>query len=134
VDLDHESDIPLYRQIADALRERIESGRYRPRRQMPSEAVLQRETEVARDTIRRAIAHLAELGLVYTVRGKGTFVRGGQTVITAEPGMRIFARTATPSERTTLEVGEGAPVLVIERAGGEVEVVPGGAGKVRVPE
>ncbi len=132
VDIDPESDVPVYRQIADVLRERIESGHYRPRRPLPSEAVLQRETEVARDTIRRAVAHLAEAGLVYTVRGRGTYVRGRHAVIDATPGMRIFARAATASERATLSVPEGAPVLVVERAGGEVEVFPAGEAEVRV--
>ncbi len=133
MDLDHESDIPVYRQIADILRERIESGRYRPRRPLPSEAMLQRETEVARDTIRRAIAHLAEAGLVYTVRGRGTYVRGRQVVIVAEPGMRVFAREATAGERATLGVPEGGAVLVVERPGGEAEVYPSGEAEVRVP-
>ncbi len=132
VEIDHRSDTPVYQQIAAELRARIGAGRYRPRRPLPSEPQLQQEFGVARDTVRRAFAHLAELGLVYTVRGRGTYVRGEHEVVTAEPGMRIFARAATAAERETLDMAEGAPVLVVERAGGEVEVFPAGEAEVRV--
>jgi GntR family transcriptional regulator len=69
--IDYESGVPYYRQVAVDLRRRIEDGRLRPRRALSSEGRLQSEYGVARDTIRRAIAYLAELGLVYTVRRAG---------------------------------------------------------------
>jgi DNA-binding GntR family transcriptional regulator len=64
-----------YRQVAIHLRERVESGAYLPGSQLPTEADLVEEFEVARDTVRRAIALLAEEGLVVTVHGRGTYVR-----------------------------------------------------------
>ena len=64
-----------YRSVADALRERIESGSYQPGSQLPTEVQLTKEFDVARDTVRRAIALLAEEGIVVKSHGRGSFVR-----------------------------------------------------------
>lgn len=64
-----------YRQVATELRQRILSQRYPAGSQLPTEALLVKEFEVARDTVRRAVALLAEEGLVTTSHGRGTFVR-----------------------------------------------------------
>ncbi|GAA4190012.1 hypothetical protein GCM10022252_27620 [Streptosporangium oxazolinicum] len=131
-EIDHHSETPVYRQVADSIRADIQSGRLRPRRPLPSEKHLQQEYGVARDTVRRAIGHLAELGLVRTVAGRGTFVRAAEvTVVGAEPGMRIFTRPPTGAG-AELDLAEGVWVLVIERADGGVEVLPGDAAEIRL--
>ncbi|MGI5286674.1 GntR family transcriptional regulator [Nonomuraea polychroma] len=133
-EIEHGSEMPVYRQVADAIRDDIEAGRLRPRRPLPSEVHLTQEFGVARDTIRRAIAHLAELGLVRTVAGRGTFVRArGQAVVEIEPGVRIFARRPTTAERDTMELADDEWVLVIERHDGSVEVLPADGAEVRAP-
>ena len=48
--------VPPYRQIADILRRRIESGKYQPDTRIPTESELVEEFEVARTTARRAVA------------------------------------------------------------------------------
>jgi DNA-binding GntR family transcriptional regulator len=65
---------PVYVQVADILRSRIQSGRLLPDRPVPSEAQLQQEFGVARGTARKAIALLREEGLVVTVEGRGSYV------------------------------------------------------------
>lgn len=67
-------DIPRHRQIADALRARIEAGDLKPLFPIPSETTLQQEFGVARDTARKAVQILRDEGLVHTVMGMGTFV------------------------------------------------------------
>ncbi|MFC3979703.1 GntR family transcriptional regulator [Streptosporangium jomthongense] len=132
-EIDHHGETPVYRQVADALRADIEEGRVQPRRPLPSEVHLQQEFGVARDTIRRAITHLVELGLVRVVAGRGTFVRALEvSVVDMEPGLRITTRPATDAERATLDLAEGVWVLVVERPSGEVEVLPGDGGEIRV--
>ncbi len=64
---------PSYRQLADLLREQIESGKIGPREPLPSITYLQGETGLAVGTIRKAIAVLIDEGLAYTVPGRGTF-------------------------------------------------------------
>lgn len=67
--------VPRYRQIAHILRERIGAGELEPDRPIPSEAQIQQEFGVARETARRAVALLREEGYVVTVPGMGTYVR-----------------------------------------------------------
>lgn len=133
IDIEPRSEVPVYRQVAAALRARIESGELHPRRPLPSELHLQQEYGVARDTVRRALAALAEVGLVRTVPGRGTFVRSiTVTRVEMEPGMRIFVRDATAAEKATLDLADGVQVLVIERRSGEVEVLPADSAEIRV--
>nr|BFE87792.1 hypothetical protein GCM10020093_103930 [Planobispora longispora] len=47
--------IPMYRQIAEDLTERIRGGDLRPRRPIPSETALVDQYDVARETARRAV-------------------------------------------------------------------------------
>lgn len=66
---------PSYIQLAAVLRERIETGEIGPRQAIPSITYLTGETGLAVGTVRRAIRLLVEEGLVYTVPGRGTFVK-----------------------------------------------------------
>jgi GntR family transcriptional regulator len=65
---------PLYVQLADILRERIKSGRYKHLDPLPSEDRMKDEFEISRDTVRRAVQALRDEGLVFTVPHRGTFV------------------------------------------------------------
>ena len=74
-DLDRDSEVPVYQQIADWIAKRIESGDLQARRPIPSEKTLmQAYPGVARGTVRRAVQHLRDQGLVYTVPQRGTYV------------------------------------------------------------
>jgi DNA-binding GntR family transcriptional regulator len=75
VSVDHDAEMPLWRQLADLLRSQIQSGELQAGRVMPSETTLMQEHGVARGTVRKAIDLLAEEGLVNRVQGRGTFVR-----------------------------------------------------------
>lgn len=65
---------PKYRQIADSLRLKIESGQLLPDSQLPAETDLSMEFGASRNTIREAIRMLTSLGLAETRPGHGTFV------------------------------------------------------------
>ncbi len=72
--IDRDGPIPVYRQVADVVAERIRRGELLPHRPIPSESQLVAEFEIARETARRAVSELRERGLVYTVPQRGTFV------------------------------------------------------------
>jgi GntR family transcriptional regulator len=76
--VDHDSATPVYVQVADILRSRIEAGQLLPDRPVPSETQLQQEFGVARGTARKAIALLRDQGLVVTVKGRGSYVDPGR--------------------------------------------------------
>jgi GntR family transcriptional regulator len=65
---------PMYRQIAEDLREQIESGGLAPGQQLLTEIELRERFGASRNTVRDAIKWLTSLGLVETRAGQGTFV------------------------------------------------------------
>ncbi|GGY25504.1 hypothetical protein GCM10010326_19190 [Streptomyces xanthochromogenes] len=73
--IDYDAPTPPYQQIAAEIIRDIESGKLAVDRPIPSESTLIQRWGVARDTARRAVRHLRELGFVYTVPQRGTYVR-----------------------------------------------------------
>ncbi|GAB3959040.1 GntR family transcriptional regulator [Streptomyces sparsus] len=63
-----------YRQLAAIIEARIARGDWAVHRAIPSEAALVQEYGLARTTVRRAIALLAEKGEVFVVPQRGSFV------------------------------------------------------------
>ncbi|MDX3101768.1 GntR family transcriptional regulator [Nonomuraea angiospora] len=72
--IDREGPVPPYRQVAAALKERIQTGKIPPGRRIPSLVELEQEFGVARDTLRKAVKVLKDEGLVETVSGMGVYV------------------------------------------------------------
>ncbi|MFI1888989.1 GntR family transcriptional regulator [Streptomyces jumonjinensis] len=72
--IDYDSPTPPYQQIAAEIIRDIESGTLAVDRPIPSESALVQRWGVARDTARRAVRQLRELGYVYTVPQRGTYV------------------------------------------------------------
>ena len=70
--LDEDDPRPLWQQLADLLRGRIERGELAGR--LEAETALAQHYGVSRDTVRRALACLAQDGLIRSTRGRGTFV------------------------------------------------------------
>lgn len=65
---------PMYRQIAEDLRQQIECGELLPGQQLRTEFELRERWAASRNTVRDAIKWLTNLGLVETRPGQGTFV------------------------------------------------------------
>lgn len=68
------SRVPLYIQVASALRRRIETGQWQPGQKISTLEELEQEFEVARVTVRQATGLLQNEGLVQRQQGRGTFV------------------------------------------------------------
>jgi DNA-binding GntR family transcriptional regulator len=83
--VDHDGPDPVWLQVAAILLARIGRGDYPPRRAIPSESQVMAEFGLARGTVRKAVALLAELGYAQTVPGRGTFVVARQEDA-SEPG------------------------------------------------
>jgi DNA-binding GntR family transcriptional regulator len=71
-DLDRDSPVPLYDQLAALLRAEIEAGRLTGR--VPSEPSLVQMFGISRGTAGRAVQILVDAGLVTYSPGKGAFV------------------------------------------------------------
>jgi GntR family transcriptional regulator len=72
--LDRQSVVPLYYQIQLRLIEQIRAGELKPGDLVPSEQEISARLGVSRMTARQALKSLCSRGLVYSQRGKGTFV------------------------------------------------------------
>ncbi|QBX35279.1 phosphonate metabolism transcriptional regulator PhnF [Paracoccus liaowanqingii] len=122
----------LWQSIADSLRAEITGGHYPPGARLPSEAQLSARFGVNRHTVRHALSHLIEAGLVRPRRGAGVFVTGQPTDYALGPRVRFsqnlaaqgrtgahrFTRLETrpcdATEAQALDLAPGDPVHVIE--------------------
>ncbi|PKA28731.1 GntR family transcriptional regulator [Lelliottia nimipressuralis] len=66
---------PMYRQIADTLREQISSGELKPGDALPTESALQAMFSVSRVTIRQALKRLTEEQIIESIQGSGSYVK-----------------------------------------------------------
>jgi GntR family phosphonate transport system transcriptional regulator len=74
--LNPNSGVARWRQIAESLVQEIYAHAYKSEERLPSDAALADRFNVNRHTVRRAIAHLQQEGLVRVERGRGTFIVG----------------------------------------------------------
>ena len=65
---------PIYRQIADEFRQKIDSGEYAFGDALPPERAIAEICGVSHLTVRKALSVLEAEGIVRKMRGKGTFV------------------------------------------------------------
>jgi len=77
IKLDADSGTPLYMQMAGELAAAIRKGTWSSGEALPSERVLADALGVSRITSRKAMALLAEQGLIRRVQGVGTFIMPG---------------------------------------------------------
>lgn len=123
---------PLWKSIAIALTADIAEQRYDTGDQLPTEAQLAAKFGVNRHTVRRALAEMAEQGLVHARRGAGVFVAsrptdypigkrvrfhrnvaaGGQ--LPAKKLLTLDIRAADSREAEALDIAPGDPVLVYD--------------------
>ncbi|MDP2210545.1 MAG: phosphonate metabolism transcriptional regulator PhnF [Candidatus Aquicultor sp.] len=72
--IDKENGIPYYRQLIEILQKQIREGAYKEGDKLPSEAELSLIFKINRHTVRQAVNELVLCGILYKLRGKGTFV------------------------------------------------------------
>ncbi|MBD3007090.1 GntR family transcriptional regulator [Streptomyces sp. 5-10] len=111
--LDPTSDRAVFRQIADALREAIDKGRFREGDKLPSETELVDHFGVSRMTVRNALSLLQQEGLAVSEHGKGVFVR-------PRPPVRRLA--SDRFARRHRDQGKAAFTVEAEAAGSRPEV------------
>lgn len=119
--LDRDSAVPLYVQLEQILRAKIDSGEWRPNQRIPSENELNKLYGLSRMTARGVLSKLVAEGVLFRVPGKGTFLAAQkfEAVSPAYRGVREQLEAAG-YETTTVVLKSGiepAPVRVRERLG-----------------
>ena len=103
MEIDPGSHVPIYLQIAEAIRGRIASAVYEPDEPIPSLRALAVQIHVNPNTVQRAYDELLREGLVYSQRGKGLFVAqrsAGSAQSHAEQTLRNALEDAVRTART----------------------------------
>ncbi|MBD5139110.1 MAG: GntR family transcriptional regulator [Ruminococcus sp.] len=111
----------MYEQVKDGIKEAILSGELKAHQLMPSVRQLAADLNVSMITTKRAYSDLERDGLIYTVAGKGTFVKTEDIGMLQEKHigevMEQFIRQAEELKRL------GVP---IERLDNEMKKIYGG--------
>ena len=126
---------PLYAQASEALRDLVQRNGYAAGDRLPSEIELSQRLGISRPTLREALRHLEEDGVIVRRHGVGTFVAASEPVIEAglevlesidriaerhglSTGMseaRVEERAADPSEIEGLGLQSDTPITVVTR-------------------
>ena len=124
---------PRYKEIGDELRMQITGGSYRLAEKLPSEHELMQRYETSRATVRKALAGLAQMGLVYSRRGEGYFVSRpsltqdlqrlqGLSECAEASGHEVFSEVlstqevpADPTVAASLNLAADTPVFELKR-------------------
>ena len=122
----------LWRTVAERLAGEIATGVFRPGERLANERALAERYAVHRHTLRRAVADLADRGLLDVRHGRGTFVLaapiayrvGAQTrfrrsiaELNREPGGRLLGSAVLPAPVTVaerLDLAPGAEVVRLD--------------------
>ncbi|MGN0584908.1 MAG: GntR family transcriptional regulator [Ruminococcus sp.] len=75
ITISYTSEKPMYEQIEEGIRKAIYEGEFKNGDMLPSVRQLAKDLNVSAITTKRAYIDLEHEGFVYTVSGKGTFVR-----------------------------------------------------------
>jgi GntR family transcriptional regulator len=84
VALSRDSGVPLYVQLRELVRIRIQAGEWREDEALPTEEVLAEAFAVSRATVRQALTDLVREGLILRRAGLGTFPRRAQMILRME--------------------------------------------------
>jgi GntR family transcriptional regulator len=69
------STLPVYKQLAESLHQRIMAGEFQPGEKLPAETKLAEMYAVSPMTVRQALSLLASQNMVTAIRGSGTYVK-----------------------------------------------------------
>lgn len=73
--IDYQDSRPIYEQIVENFKMQIFKGILQPDDQMPSVRSLSMELSTNPNTVQKAYAELERQGFIYTVKGRGNFVK-----------------------------------------------------------
>ncbi|WP_026655000.1 MULTISPECIES: GntR family transcriptional regulator [Butyrivibrio] len=78
--IDYQDSRPIYEQIVESFKLQIFKGILQADEQMPSVRSLAMELSTNPNTVQRAYTELERQGFIYTVKGRGNFVKGDDTL------------------------------------------------------
>ena len=104
-----QSDLPAYEQIKAQIKAQILSGELATDEPLTSMRQLARDLRVSNITTTRAYGDLEAEGLIYTVQGRGCFVKGNAELIREQ-----YVRSVNEALRTAVAKGKAAGITLAE--------------------
>lgn len=95
--------IPIYLQLREIIRNKIEDGEYMPGTAIPSENKLAETFGINRITIRNAVDALVHEGLLRRVQGKGVFVVGNKSELSIEEHGGFVGNSISSDSRISIK-------------------------------
>src|SRR5664279_2382151 len=102
--LDRQSVVPLYFQLQEILKEKIEVGAWKTDEAIPAEAELCSTYDVSRTVVRQALAILEQDRQIVRIRGRGTFVAAPKVEQRAGGFSRLLSAHTPGATITVLNV------------------------------
>lgn len=109
IQISMQSEIPTYEQIKMQIKEKILTGELSPDEPLTSMRQLARDLRVSVITTTRAYGDLEAEGLIYTVQGRGCFVKGD-----AEMVRRQYLHVIDRALDTAVQKGKAAGLDLVE--------------------
>jgi GntR family transcriptional regulator len=89
--IDYQDSRPIYEQIVENFKLQMYKGILQPDDQMPSVRSLAMELSTNPNTVQKAYAELERQGFIYTVKGRGNFVKGNESLMEGKKEEIILA-------------------------------------------
>lgn len=109
ISISMQSEIPAYEQIKTQIKAQILAGELAPDQPLTSMRQLARDLRVSVITTTRAYGDLEAEGLLYTVQGRGCFVKGDAGMVRQQ-----YLHSVDESLRTAVEKGTAAGLNLAE--------------------
>lgn len=109
IHISFQSNVPAYEQIKIQIKTQILNGILTPNQPLTSMRQLARDLQVSIITTTRAYNDLENEGLIYTVQGRGCFVKGNAGMIREQ-----YLRSIDEAFRTAIEKGKAAGLSLID--------------------
>ena len=121
IKLDYHSRLPIYRQIKESIIELIMLGAFPADSQLPSVRSLAVELGINPNTIQKAYQELENENVIYTIAGRGSFVRG-RSFAGAQMREKIFSSlSGLLKEAKTADIGIDEIISIVQQEYSEVK-------------
>ena len=114
--IDYKSRKPIYEQIIENMKQLVVSGALKRDEQIPSVRQLAQELAINPNTIQKAYAELERQGVIYSLKGRGSFVGSSlQELRNIKQNERLEELAALSKELYQLQVPQEELYLVIQQ-------------------